>query len=132
MLKKRIIPLICLIFVAVGIIAVFFIGSKQSNKKDISVEVSPTYNEYRLKMLSAEINDLLRSVKNGDSSYHRKYYKAANLKILADVEHIIAKKDHVRVYFHDLTDEKIEGFNKLFPYGCFKFSDVRNLVASPT
>ena len=55
-----------------------------------------------------------------------------NKAVLVDFEHCLAKKNHIDVFLRDPTDEKIEIFNKLFPYDCFEFHDANKGISVAT
>ncbi|MBQ2866376.1 MAG: hypothetical protein IJE90_07690 [Clostridia bacterium] len=130
MLKKRIIPLICLLVFAGAVIAgIVYLQDKQ----DTTVQEPVVYQPYQLKNIASQINETIWAVQDGKTTEDEIFYEPKNKAVLMDVDlFLMAKKDCIWVYFHDLTDEKIEVFNRLFPYNCFRFSDVDSLMIAPT
>ena len=129
-MKKRIIPLICLFVVAAAVVTgmVYF-----QNKQDPAVQEPVVYQPYELKNIELQINEIIMAVQKGKTTEDKIYYKRKNKAVLMDVDlFLMAKKDCIWVSFHDLTDEKIEVFNKLFPYNCFRFFDESDWIAEPT
>ena len=129
-MKKRIIPLICLLVIAAAVVTgmVYF-----KNKQDPAVQEPVVYQPYELKNIASQINEIIWAVQNGKTTEDKIFYKRKNKAVLMDVYHgLTPQKEYIAVIFNDLTDEKIEIFNRLFPYNCFRFSDVDNLVAAPT
>ena len=126
-MKKRIIPLICLLVIAAAVVTgmVYF-----QNKQDPAVQEPVVYQPYELKNIASQINEIIWAVQDGKTTEDEIFYEPKNKAVLMDVDpFLMAKKDCIWVYFHDLTDEKIEIFNRLFPYNCFRFSDVDSLIA---
>ena len=129
MLKKRIIPIICLLVIAGAVIAgIVYLPDKQ----DATVQEPVVYQPYQLKNIASEINTTIWAVQNGKTTEDKIFYKRKNKAVLADFEHCLAKKNHIDVFLRDPTDEKIEIFNKLFPYNCFEFHDANKGVAVAT
>ena len=131
MLKKRIIPIICLLVIAGAVIAGIV---HLPDKQDATVQEPVVYQPYQLKNIASEINTTIWAVQNGKTTEDKIYYKRKNKAVLMDIEEngVVAKNEYILVTFHDLTDEKIEIFNKLFPYNCFRFSDIDSIMAAPT
>ena len=126
-MKKRIIPLICLIVVAVAVVTgmVYF-----QNKQDPAVQEPVVYQPYELKNIASQINEIIWAVQDGKTTEDKIYYKRKNKAVLMDVYHgLTPKKEYIVVIFNELTDEKIEIFNRLFPYNCFRFVDEDSLIA---
>ena len=126
MMRKRIIPLVCLLVIAGAVIAgIVYLPDKQ----DATVQEPVVYQPYQLKNIASQINEIIWAVQNGKTTEDKIYYKRKNKAVLLDIEYcLIVKKEYILVNIYDLTDEKIEIFNKLFPYDCFEFHDANNSI----
>ena len=129
-MKKRIIPIICLLVIAAAVIAgMLYLPDKQNT----TVQEPVVYQPYQLKNIASQINEIIWAVQDGKTTEDKIYYKRKNKAVLMDVYHgLTPKKEYIVVIFNDLTDEKIEIFNRLFPYNCFRFVDEDSLMIAPT
>ena len=112
MLKKRIIPLICLIILSAAVISLLMLHRGGSERTE------PTLQE-----VYDEINAARSAVRRLKTPETAKYFISGAPEVIYDIQNcIISHEDNqIRVILNYLNDSRLKILKKVFPYDCIVY-----------
>ncbi len=112
MLKKRIIPLICLIILSAAVISLLMLHRGGSERTE------PTLQE-----VYDEINAARSAVRRLKTPETAKYFISGAPEVIYDIQNcIISHEDNqIKVILNYLNDSRLKILKKVFPYDCIVY-----------
>ncbi|MBR5903491.1 MAG: hypothetical protein IKZ15_04595 [Clostridia bacterium] len=122
MLKKRIIPLICLIIVSVAVLSLLMLNCGESK-----------HTEPSLQEVYDEINAARSAVRRLKTPETAKYFVSGAPEAIYAIQNcVISYKDNqITVILNYLNDGRLKILKKVFPYDCIVYEEEQH-PAAPT
>ncbi len=122
MLKKRIIPLICLIIVSVAAAVLSLLMLHRGGSEHTEPSLQEVYDE---------INAARAAVRRIKTPETAKYFISGAPEVIYDIQNcIISHEDNqIKVILNYLNDDRLKVLKKVFPYDCIVYEREQHPAA---
>ena len=122
MLKKRVIPIICMIAVSAVVISLLMLNRGESR-----------HSEPSLQEVFDEINAARAAVRQPETPETEKYFVSGAPAVIYDIQNCVISHENnqIRVILNYLNDSRLKILKKVFPYDCIVY-EVASYTATPT
>ena len=120
MLKKRIIPLFCLIIVSVAVLSLLMLHRGGSERTEPS-----------LQEIYDEINAARAAVRQPETPETAKYFVSGAPAVIYDIQNCVISHENnqIRVILNYLNDSRLKILKKVFPYDCIVYEREQHPAA---